>query len=99
MKNILLMEAKAANAGMKFIIRDTAQVGEHAEQGFAYLRRKQGRDACLERNGVGDPPHEEGYSKEAVKSVAYSSSSGSLFNFGQLCFLVPRPCAPTSDLP
>ena len=28
------MEAKAANAGMKFIIRDTAQVGEHTEKQF-----------------------------------------------------------------
>ena len=40
----------------------------------------------------GRPPHEEGYRKEAGKSVAYSSSSGSLFNFGQLSvFWVPPP--------
>ena len=71
--------------------------GRAKEKGFAYIRWKQGRDARLGRNAVGGPPHEEGYCKETGKSVAYSSSSGSLFNFGQLSvFWVPPP---TSDLP
>ena len=72
---------KTKQNGAKFITRDTAQVGE---EGFAYLRWKQGRNTRLERNGVGNPPHEEGCSKEAVKWVAYSGSSGSFFTFGQI---------------
>ena len=64
-KNTLLTEAKAANAGTKFIIRDTAQqVGEHTEK---QLRLKQDRDAHPERKGMGLPANEES-SKEVIKS-------------------------------
>ena len=45
LKNAFLKEAKTVKTGTKFIIRDTAQVGEHTEKQFVYLRQKQGRDA------------------------------------------------------
>ena len=62
-------EAETVNAGTKFIIRDIAQrVGEDLEKWFVYLRQKQGRDAHLERKGVGVLPSEEECSKEAVKT-------------------------------
>ena len=57
MKNILLMEAKAANAGMKFIIRDTAQVREHT--GTVCLRLKLGRNTDTQRKSAGVLPNEE----------------------------------------
>ena len=44
MKNVFTLEAETVNAGIKFIIRDTAyQVGEHIENGF--LRQKRGRES------------------------------------------------------
>ena len=48
------------------------------------MRQKQGRDAHLERNGVGFPPSQEECSKEAFKSFIEDSSSGSLSTFSQL---------------
>ena len=64
LKNAFLKEAKTVKAGTKFIIRDTAQVGEHTEK---QLRQKQDRDAHPERKGMGLPANEES-SKEAIKS-------------------------------
>ena len=43
-------------------------MGEDLEKWFVYFRQKQGRDAHLERKGVGVLPSEEECSKEAVKT-------------------------------
>ena len=69
-KNAFIMRTETVNAGTKFIIRDTAQqqVGEHTEKQFVQVRQKQGRDAYLERKGVGVPSSEEEHSKETVNS-------------------------------
>ena len=50
---------------MKFIIRDTAQLGEHTDKQFV---KTETRQRCTpDRKGVGVSPSEE-RSKEAVKS-------------------------------
>ena len=67
MKNKFLKEAKTVETGTKFIIRDTAQVGEHTEKQFIYLRQKQGRDTHLKRKGVGVLPNEEECTREVIQ--------------------------------
>ena len=47
------------------ILQTQHKVGEHTEE---QLRQRQGRDAHLEREGVGVLPSEEKRSQEAVKS-------------------------------
>lgn len=69
MKNAFITETETINAGTKFIIRDIAeqQVGEHTKKQFVQLRQKEGRDAHLERKGVGVLSEEE-CSNEVVES-------------------------------
>ena len=59
---------KTVRSGTKFIIRDTAQMGDHTEKQLACLRQRQGRDTHVERKGAGVPLKEEELSKEAVIS-------------------------------
>ena len=62
------MEAKICS---KFITEDIArQVGEHTEKWFVWLRQKQGRDAHLERKGVGVPNNEGESERRSVLSYS-----------------------------
>ena len=74
MKNALIPEAESVNVGTKFIIRDTAHMGEHTEK-CLYLRLKQGGDAHPERKDAGVLLSERECRKEPIKSFMWSSSS------------------------
>ena len=73
-------------------------MGEQAEKQFAYFRQKQGRN-IHRRASLQAAPKEEEPSKEVVKSFIYSSSSGSLFTFGQLSGFFFHTCAALDSSP
>ena len=68
MKNAFITEAETVNAGTKFIVRDIASNNKWESTERKSSWDKKGRDAQMERKGVGARSSEE-RSKEAKSSI------------------------------